>query len=192
MNQLGYGKYPYGAQPYKYEATDPETRLHYFALRQINPLKAIEDDPVWDDEVDLEGKHLDNAYFQARTLLQEMFGDTAELLLSSWERVYGEISTGSTSERRARIVAAMRARGGQSRRYFTALAAALGYTITITEGSAFLFIIGTTTLPNPLFDPDIYWHWQVNVTGAASGADLEALFQDLKPAYTDVSFVYTP
>jgi uncharacterized protein YmfQ (DUF2313 family) len=190
MPNLGYGKYPYGYQGYKFEDRPDSSRLHYYAMRKINPLKSIENDTNWDDEVDLEGKYFENAYWSDVQLLAECFGDTADQLLASWEFTYGLASTGSITDRRARIVVAMRARGGQSIRYFTTLATALGYTSVISESVADPFIIGTTTLPHTVFDPYNYYKWVVTTTGVTSAPDLEALFNDLKPAYTSITFIY--
>jgi uncharacterized protein YmfQ (DUF2313 family) len=85
------------------------------------------------------------------------------------------------------------AKGGLSRVYFIAIAAALGYTITITEGSGYLFRIGITMLPSALFDASIQWVWYVNTSHGTTAQDtnLESIFYRLKPAHTKVEFIYS-
>ena len=47
----------------------------------------------------------------------EMWPDTTTLLLESYERAYGLPSTGSTVERRGRVISAIRNTGGLSKQY---------------------------------------------------------------------------
>lgn len=75
---------------------------------------------------------------RANALIADAFpADTTELL-PEWEKSLGlpdecTGTDGSTQQRRARVVARLTATGGQSRAYFIAQAAALGFTVTIEE-----------------------------------------------------------
>ena len=73
----------------------------------------------------------------ANTLLVEAFPGTAVALLAEWEAslglpgIYG-VTPGTVAARQAAVVAALIDTGGQSIPYFIALAASLGFTVTIT------------------------------------------------------------
>lgn len=74
----------------------------------------------------------------ANALLVDAFPATAIDLLPEWEAAldlpgqFG-VAPGTTAGRQAAVVAALTNTGGQSKAYLIALAAALGYTITISE-----------------------------------------------------------
>ena len=191
----GYGSGNYGVQRYKYEgrSTDQE---HYNALRKTFPVKALLEDTVFDSVLQLDGHHLDDAYDLGKALLREVHPDTAEQLIAGWERIHELPATGTLAVRQARAKAARAATGGLSRAYFIALAAAMGYTVTITEGSSLIFIVHSTkppatALPAALFTPDVAWTWYVAVASVTEAPDLERLFEELKPAWTEVSFTYS-
>lgn len=141
---------------------------------------------------------------------RECMPHKTEKLLPVWEELY-ELVPGDTDPleiRRNRLLAKYLARGGMSIPYFTALAAAMGYTITITE-----------YLPRRFGDPfgepyrgeDWYWRWLVTIwtdtavpfrmrqfgdpfgepyTYYTEGQDLIDLIQELRPAWTTVSFEF--
>ncbi len=144
-------------------------------------------------------------------LLAELDPRTTVEMLVDWEHVTGlpDACTGplaSTSARRAAIVARLGELGGQSRAYFISLAAALGYTITITEFDA--FTVGMT-VGQPLNGADWQFAWRVQApevsvrtfevgTGVAGdplrdwGNDLlECAIERAKPAHTVVHFAYS-
>lgn len=147
---------------------------------------------------------------RARALLREADPRTTAELLADWERVAGlpDPCTGplnSLAARRAALAARLGGLGGQSRAFFIALAASLGYTITITEFDAF-----QVGLPvgQPLNGEDWEFAWQVNApevsvrdfrVGAAVAGDalrdwgndlLECAIERAKPAHTTVIFAY--
>lgn len=133
----------------------------------------------------------------------EMWPDTTTLLLESYERAYGLPSTGSTVERRGRVISAIRNTGGLSKQYIEDLAndfAAGAYTVVITEGTGTGgIIIGPPGLGTPLpgvfgnpVDPSERWNFTVTVTGApfSPQPELEALIIKIKPAWAQEHFVY--
>lgn len=136
---------------------------------------------------------------------------TAELL-PDWERAFGlpdacAAPDDSTVARRAALVARVIERGGQSRAYFIAYAAALGFTVTITEFRPSR--IGEAEIGDPIYD-DAWAHtWRINAPattviegriGLSTIGDpirdwgndrLECALSHLKPAQTALLFAYT-
>jgi uncharacterized protein YmfQ (DUF2313 family) len=142
-------------------------------------------------------------------VLQEIFPDVAYDTLADWERVCGIIPAVSAtkSTRRIAVIQKLCAKGGLSRKYFIDLAAAIGWTITITELNNFM--AGWHRAGDHLYIASARWSWQINVFGQLPyafragtsfagerlgywkpAADLEAFFNNLKPAHTFVIFKY--
>lgn len=143
-------------------------------------------------------------------LLDEADPRTTLELLPDWERVAGlpDVCTGpldSVAARRDALIARLTSLGDQSRQYFIDLAAALGYTITITEFRP--FTVGSA-VNDPLCSEEWRFAWQVNAEQdtvrkftVTSGVDeafaswgntlLECAISRLKPAHTLVQFAYT-
>lgn len=146
---------------------------------------------------------------RAEDLIEEADPRTCYELLPDWEEFaslpdacHGQAV--SIEERRAALVARLTARGGQSRPFFIALAAALGYQIGITEYSPFQ---AGSTAGDRLTNGDWVFAWQVDaaestvrsfVAGSAAGEPLaswgnellECAINKLKPAHTHVLFAY--
>lgn len=99
----------------------------------------------------------------AKRLLVSAFPRTAGDLAPEWEAslgLPGPAGLADTIEgRRLEIVAALTSTGGQSRAYFTALAAALGITVTIVE---FEPSSVEDAVDAPIADPLWAHVWQVN------------------------------
>lgn len=139
-------------------------------------------------------------------------------LLGDWERAFGLPDpcipvVQTLPERRAALVQKMTLLGGQSRAFFTAIAASLGYAITITEYVPFQFGLssfgGTHGRFNP---PNFRFVWSVAITGQRlsrfqfgtssfgrdsfldirRAEDLECILQRLKPAHSMLFFSYGP
>jgi uncharacterized protein YmfQ (DUF2313 family) len=185
-------------------------------LKQLFPLELAGD---FENDITLEGQHLDTAQGSAADLLEVMFltsGTPGELetYLSDWERVF-EIAPGagdSAETRRDRIYAELKKVGGLSKPYFTALAESLGYTVTITDNIEEFrpFMTGWGRAADRLYAYEVIWIWKVHATsrpleyfeaGVAEAGDyiltwdsetkLEDLFNELKPAHTYVLFDYS-
>lgn len=131
-------------------------------------------------------------------------------LLADYERLYQLSTSGSMTlqARRQQVLAAMNATGGLSRAYFINLAKSLGYDITISEPEPFRAGVGRAG--DRIWTPEIIWVWIVNISGQQvpvyrfrAGSSLagerlttygenliEKIFQDLKPAHTQVVFNY--
>lgn len=118
----------------------------------------------------------------------------AEELLPDWERVAGLPNPcladppDTTQERRAALVAKLTLAGRQDEQYFIDLAAALGYTITITYPAAHTFQVNApsvtvreSTCLSPCTEPLRTW----------GNEELECAITTLKPAHTAAQFAYS-
>lgn len=176
--------------------------------------------PAWDEQDKetvmtrlLEAVADELARIDARSddLLREWNPSTTLELLPDWERVMGLpdecVGVAQTvPERRDAIIAKLTLIGGQSRQFFIDLAAALGYTITITEFQEFQ--AGFSCAGDPCCGEAWAYAWQVNgpevtvrvfLCGQNSSGDrlrtwgnekLECAITQRKPAHTHVLFAY--
>ncbi|MFP7326964.1 YmfQ family protein [Serratia marcescens] len=157
-----------------------------------------------------EGNCLARAEIKSDEVLNGITPFFAVSLLSDWERVLA-ISVDSSmtiQQRRQQVLAKINATGGLSRKYFINLAKSLGYNITIDEPEPFR--AGINRAGDRLWVPEIIWVWIVNIDDAQvpvyrfrSGSSvagerlmtfgqnlIDNIFQDLKPAHTQVVFNY--
>lgn len=149
---------------------------------------------------------------RADQLTVEAVPNTTTELLPDWERVAGlpDNCSGTISDtlqgRRADLVSKLTARGGQSPAYFIAVAAALGYEVTIEEFRPFR--AGFSSAGDSLTNGDWVFTWRVRgpqttVTffraGQSSAGEplrrwgndaLECRLRKLKPAHTILQFAY--
>ena len=101
---------------------------------------------------------------RARDVLAETFPPSTYELLPEWEASLGlpdpcQGLAPSVEARRNQVVARFIGSGGQSKAFFIAFAATLGYTITITEFKPFTFGM---PFGLPLFGDDWAHAWQIN------------------------------
>ena len=190
------------------------TTDHY--LQQLQAL--LPQGPAWSREADAVLTKLLTAFAEefARVdtridaLLDEADPRTTNELLADLERVAGlpDLCTGipeTIALRRELLVAKLTNVGGQSKAFYIALAAKLGYAITITEFKRFRV---TSRVNDPLNDADWAYAWRVNsaqdtvrkftVAGRVNeplatwgNTALECVITRLKPAHTIVQFAYT-
>ena len=150
----------------------------------------------------------------SRDLLNEVDPRTTNELLPDWERVCGLPdpclgTTGTLADRRESVLNKLTATGGQSAAYFIAVAAALGFTIEITEKFQ-PFKAGISKAGDRLTNGDWMFAWEVTTpeadlvdafrAGYSAAGDplstsraeaLECVLERLKPAHTVVIFTYT-
>jgi uncharacterized protein YmfQ (DUF2313 family) len=146
---------------------------------------------------------------RAATLIEEWDPRTTAELLDDWERVYGLPdpcvgSNPSTAQRRASLVAKVMGLGGQTPAYFVAIAAALGFSITITELSPHDV---DDDVDAPLYGDEWAYAWQVNAPLSTvnewsvddtvddplawwTNLVLECVLLELKPAHTVIVFQF--
>lgn len=149
---------------------------------------------------------------RADQLVVEAIPSTTTELLPDWERVAGlpDNCSGTLADtvqgRRADLVAKLNSLGGQSKAYFIALAARLGFTISIEEFRPFR--AGLSAAGDSLTNGDWVFTWRVNGpsvsvirfrAGQSSAGEplaswgnsaLECRFNQLKPAHTHIIFSY--
>lgn len=117
-------------------------------------------------------------------------------LVDRWETLCGLpgcIDTADTpAERRDAIQGKIAAQHSGTPAFFISLAATMGYTITITMGFTLASRCGVarcgaarSTGLGTLF------RWLVNGTSGTNDAALECLFEEIKPAHTEVAFVWS-
>lgn len=169
----------------------PIDSLHSDLLRRLLPPVSIDrKGSMVSAECDAFGLALDAAAIAADGVLAESDPRTTMALLADWERNYGLEPSGSIDVRRAALLAQILAGGGQSRAFYVQLAAALGYTTTITEFSPHTVI---SSVAEPLRGGLWRYIWLVRAhasAGAVTPAAFEALFNKIKPAHTRVMFEY--
>jgi uncharacterized protein YmfQ (DUF2313 family) len=148
---------------------------------------------------------------RANELLVETFPCSTTELLPEWEASLGlpDPCTGqleTLQQRTAAVCAKFAARGGQSVQYYTALAAAHGYTIEITQYAAFRVDINGAE--DPLYDEAWDFAWMVTAPTTSityfsadvslveeplawwGNEQLECLIRAVAPAHTQVMFQY--
>ena len=148
---------------------------------------------------------------RAHALLGEVIPGRTLELLQEWELTAGLpdtcVQSGQTlQERRNALVAKLTNSGGQSKAFFIALAAYLGFTITITEYRPFR--VGISAVGDALSNGDWIFTWKVNGeettivyfrAGLSAVGEplrkwgneiLECVINQLKPAQTHVIFAY--
>lgn len=146
-------------------------------------------------------------------LLRESDPRTTFEMLEDWERALGlpdnctNTLAPTVEARRDNVVAKFIGAGGQSRAYYIAIAARMGYTITIEEFTPFR--VGRSRVGDPILGEEWTWVWQVNGpavsiryfrTGVSQMGErlrswegngpLECRLNQLKPAHTLIIFSY--
>ncbi len=185
-------------------------------LQQLQAL--LPQGPAWSREADAVLTKLLTAFaeefsrvdYRIDALVNEADPRTTNELLADWERVAGlpDLCTGipeTIALRRELLVARLTNVGGQSKAFYIALAAKLGYAITITEFKRFRV---TSRVNDVLNDSDWAYAWRVNaaqdtvrkftVAGRVNeplaswgNTALECVITRLKPAHTHVQFAYS-
>ena len=160
-------------------------------------------------QAEVDGNALDAVQRNATAVADAIDPRTAGSLIAHWERVLDLSPAGKNAQQRiSACVAKINATSGLNIPYFIRLAAAAGYTISITEPQPFR--AGTNRAGERIARADIMWVWWVHISSAdnrisrfragisAAGdaltdfgdAVIESIFKDLKPAFTDVRFTY--
>lgn len=136
-------------------------------------------------------------------LLAESYPCGAVALLPEWEATVGlpDVCTQAywpvpVDQQQELVCAKLAARGGQSRAYFIALAAAYGFTVTITEhppwrlGLERLCPTGGAGAIGPVGACQFWWAVNVQAVGPFEPAVLECVIRRAAPAHTVVTFTY--
>lgn len=171
--------------------------------------------PAWSEQdplLDGEAEELARLHNRVMDLLEEYDPRTTVELFGQWETEYSlpdPCLTVSPSfiERRAALVAKVFGLGGQSPAFYVAVAAALGFAITITEFRPFR--VDFNAVGDALYGEDWCFAWQVNgptTTFSEFAVDLsrvgdalrtwgnallECVTNRLRPAHTFVLYRYS-
>lgn len=151
--------------------------------------------PMLGAVLDAEGAELQAARDSAQRVANAMHPDTAGDDIVGWESMLAlqPVPSATQPQRAAAVKVKLGELGGLSIPYFTRLAAAAGYTVTITEPR--VFRAGVSRCGDRLYPEDIVFLWQVRIdqrpagANAAMDAALQFTFDDLKPAHTMCQFV---
>lgn len=178
----------------------------------LPPIAYDKNGPVLSAEIAAHAAQLDAFQQLVDALMVEIDPRTTDLLLTSWERVYGLpdacVGAGATlQERRTYLAAKVAETGGLSKPYFERLAQVLGYQDTTI--AAFQPCHCEMSCEAALRDEPWRLAWEVNLPNegdnyAVFRADspctdpvdyylvgtLECLFSRLKPAHTLLLFTY--
>jgi len=153
---------------------------------------------------------------RSSTLHEEADPRTTNELLTDWERIAGlpdncsQTLAPTTQQRRAALVSKLTQQGGQSPQYFIDVAARLGYEITVTEYRPFR--VGENAVGDNLYGEDWIFTWAVRAPEIASPVyfrvglstvgeslvtytinnELECAINNVKPAHTNLLFIYYP
>lgn len=129
-------------------------------------------------------------------LLLEADPRTATETIGDWERVLGVTPPpGATPEdRRLAITAALVQQGGQTPAYYTAIAEAAGYSVTIIPSFSDLVLRAGFRAGARCYGVEWAHTWEVRVSPPAGAAlshgELEALIRSAAPAHSVVIFTY--
>ena len=132
---------------------------------------------------------------RAARLIAEAMPTTTIELLREWELSLGlpdacEEPAVTLAQRRAAVAAKWAADGGQSVGYYIAVAAAFGFAITITEGSAASYAwtvhAPSTTVSRFQFGAGVFG----DPFAAWGNTRLECLLRRIAPAHTQLYFAY--
>lgn len=149
---------------------------------------------------------------RVRDLIRESDPRTTVEMLTDWERAFAlpdncsNVLAPTLQGRRDDVLSKLIGIGGQSRAYYIAVAARLGYTIGIDEFVPFR--VGRSRVGSAIYSQDWTWVWQVNgpavtVTDFRVGSSrmgerlrtwgnsaLECRLNQIKPAHTLIIFSY--
>lgn len=125
----------------------------------------------------------------------ELEPSTCDETLEDWQRNLGVIAAGTTAQQQATAQAKYVGSGGQSIAYYTAVANAMGITITISEAPYGTGLRADISRAGDYLYTDAYaFYWRVTgpaATAAQLQTELESLFDHIRPSHTVVEFAWT-
>lgn len=192
-------------------ATPELYTAHLQALLPTGPAWPRDPDATLTKVLQAKADGLARVHNRADDMVREAIDPRQALeLLPDWERICGlpdpcSGTPDTIAQRRAQVHARLTATGGQTAAYFTGLAAALGFDITITERRA--RYCGRRACGTPFGDQDMQHVWEVHMPPetvfrrrcgqgfhgepfASWGAQvLICMLERLKPAHTTIWYV---
>lgn len=178
--------------------------LHSTALKLLIPLSL---GGQHDQDISIEGDHLDRAGARDTKLLAELFANSSYEQLEAWERNYATAPfyDDPLLVRQNKVVQKMSELSRLDRAYFVQIAAALGYVVVLEELHPFM--PGWSGAGDEVGDDESDWCWRIyytetdayvfrageSVVGECLSYSLAGILQqilnDLKPSDTFVDFI---
>jgi uncharacterized protein YmfQ (DUF2313 family) len=179
---------------------------HYEVLKKLFPVPQL--GGGLDVGLDVEGLNLDSAEDFSILLMKEVLPTTATNdadlgLISQWEKLLGIVPDDSRliGDRRAEVIAKLTAPPGINEAFYYAIASSLGYNIfpsvtdphvQILKGVYRPFRVGYGQIGiDPVYDQSAgfsQFTWKITGTNVESDSILRSIFNDLKPACSEVVF----
>jgi hypothetical protein len=159
--------------------------LHYYALKKLFPINQGRANSSlggdFDNDLDIEGKYLDNCYSQGMVLEQEIFPDTAVLgdTTSSYERLFDTTTMTNVFQKYDDLTDKDRKMNPYQ---LVSDASSFGYDSSIFEGIGQMFVVSfnsavATHLPGQLWSTGHAWTFYMDSTGSVSPSDRTNLMQ---------------
>jgi len=159
------------------------TSPHSKALAQLYPLEM-------DAEQNAVAIELDRCMGYMDAVHNESFPDQATTSLPRWEALYELDGTGSLTERRQALLAAINADSGIAEHHYIALAASMGYHVQIVHPPR-LFRAGVSRSGFPVYGKDEQYTWGVRIAFAeAACAPLVKAFEDNIIPFTLIRWIF--
>lgn len=138
----------------------------------------------------------------AAAIKAEIIPSTVTDMITEWEAALDiPTSSDAIATRRARVIAKLRAVGGQSEDYFYSIAESLGYNISpsttdphieISTDNYPAFKAGLSHAGDPVYSGGSgasMFTWRVSGTSVETDAFLQEILNKYKPAHTEIEFV---
>ena len=166
-------------------AINPFDSPHYKALSQLYPLKMDAEEYAVAKELDRALEYTDAAY-------PEIFPSTATATLERWENLYNLSHTGSIEYRHQVLLAEINRESGIAERHYKALAASIGFTITIVKPPR-MFRAGLSRAGFPVYDPDWQYTWIVKCGQLEESCGLlKRTLNEQKIPFTEIIWEFAP
>lgn len=135
---------------------NPFESPHFKAISAIYPLQTDEEHYAF-------GMEMDRLKAATDEVLAESLPTTCTTAtISRWEKVYDLSGTGTFEERKQKLIAAYNANVGIAKRNYEALAAAIGFNVTVTPPPK-VFRVGVSRVGDKIYNDDDIFTWTVRV-----------------------------
>lgn len=137
-------------------SVNPFESPHFKAISAIYPLQTDEEHYAF-------GKEMDRLKAVTDEILAESLPTSCTMVtLARWEEVYGLSGTGTFDERKQKLIEAYNANVGIAERHYKALAASIGFNVTITPPPK-VFRVGVSRVGDKIYNDDEIFTWTVQV-----------------------------
>lgn len=161
-------------------SVNPFESPHFCAIAKLYPLEA-------DEELYAFGKEMDRLKDATDQVILESLPQTCTpLTIERWEQVYELSGSGTFEERKQKLVSAYNANFGIAQHHYEALAASMGFTVTIKSPPK-LLRAGVSRVGGKAYDEDEQYIWTViSDTVQSEILTLVSAFEKAKIPFTDI------